>query len=270
MQADEFDYIASVLKQKSGMYLSPDKTYLLESRLQPIARASGLENVSELIKKMRSTADRQLIHDVTQAMTTNETMFFRDNKPFEKLTGVILPKLAALDPARKHLRIWSAACSAGQEPYTIAMVLTEHLAKMPGYSFEIVATDLCEKVLAKAKDGLYSQFEVQRGMPIQMLLKYFQQAPENQWQVKDMVKSMIRFDSHNLLDDASRFGTFDIIFCRNVLIYFDETTKGHVLSRLAGVMRPPGFLTLGSAETVIGISTRYKQMEEERSVYQLA
>lgn len=270
MQADEFDYIASVLKQRSGMYLSPDKTYLLESRLQPIARAAGHADISALIKHLRATNDRKLLHDVTQAMTTNETMFFRDNKPFEKLTSIILPALRKSDESRKHLRIWSAACSAGQEPYTIAMVLSEAAVKFPGLSFEIVATDLCEKVLEKAKNGFYTQFEVQRGMPIQLLLKYFQQAPDNQWQVKDALKAMIRFDTHNLLDDASRHGTFDIIFCRNVLIYFDEPTKAHVLARLAGVMRPPGFLTLGSAETVIGISTKFKQMDEDRSIYQLA
>ncbi len=270
MQADEFTYIAGVLKQQSGMYLSEDKTYLLESRLQPIARVRGLENVSALIKQMRATNDRTLIHEVTQAMTTNETMFFRDNKPFEKLSSLILPTLRETDPSRKHLRIWSAACSAGQEPYTLAMVLSEEMAKMPGYSFEIVASDLCDKVLSKAKEGIYTQFEVQRGMPIQLLLKYFQQAPDNHWQVKDSLKAMIRFDTHNLLEDAGRFGVFDIIYCRNVLIYFDETTKGHVLGRLAAVMRPPGFLTLGSAETVIGISTRFKQMEVERSIYQLA
>lgn len=267
MQSDEFDYISGLLKQRSGLSLTKDKIYLLESRLQPVARAHGLQTVTDLILRLRARKDEQVIHDIVQAMTTNETMFFRDNKPFEKFKEKILPYLIANFPARKQLRIWSAACSSGQEAYTISMCLQEEAPKLPGYSYDIMASDLCEKVVEKASQGLYSQFEIQRGLPIQMLIKYFQQAPENTWRVGDNTKRMVKFQTHNLLEDCSRFGKFDIIFCRNVLIYFDEATKRQVLERLSGALNPPGFLMLGSAETVFGITDRFQPFETEPGIY---
>lgn len=269
MQPDEFDFIANLLKQRSGLSLSKDKTYLLESRLQPIARSHGIESVALLIARMRTSPDPQLTHEVIQSMTTNETMFFRDNKPFDRMKLQILPHLREKDPSRKHLRIWSSACSSGQEPYTVAMCLQEEMMKMVGYSYDILATDLCEKVVEKAKQGQYTQFEIQRGLPIQLLIKYFQQAPDNHWRVNDATKRMVKFQTHNLMDDCAKFGRFDIIFCRNVLIYFDEATKAAVLNRLATVLNPPGFLILGSAETVLGLTDRYKAFENEPGVYVL-
>lgn len=270
MQPADFDYITTLLKQRSGLSLSKDKTYLLESRLQPIARSHGMENVADLIARMRTQTDPKLVHEVVQSMTTNETMFFRDNKPFDRMRQHILPHLKEHHPSRKHLRIWSAACSSGQEPYTVAICLQEDMMRMAGYSYDIIGTDLCEKMVEKAKQGMYTQFEIQRGLPIQLLIKYFQQAADNHWRINDTTKAMVKYQTHNLLEDPSKFGRFDIIFCRNVLIYFDEATKGVVLNRLASALNPPGFLVLGSAETVIGLTDQFKPYEGEPGVYVLA
>lgn len=269
MQPILFDFITGIIKQRSGLSLTQDKTYLLESRLQPVGRMHGFDTVEELILHVQRTHQQDIIHDIVQAMTTNETMFFRDNKPFERFRDLILPRLKEQHPERKHLRIWSSACSSGQEPYTLGMCLNEEGANYPGYSFDIIATDLCEKALEKAQRATYTQFEVQRGMPIQLLVKYFEQRENNQWHVKDAIHKMVRFHVHNLLEDPARFGQFDVIFCRNVLIYFDEATKRHVLERLISVLRPPGYMVLGSAETVIGITDKLVMLTEAPGVYVL-
>ncbi|MCI5048752.1 MAG: hypothetical protein MRY32_00250 [Rickettsiales bacterium] len=269
MQAEEFTFISDLLKQRSGLSLTEDKMYLLQSRLQPIARSHQMDSVEALVRHIRSTNDANLIHEVTQSMTTNETMFFRDNKPFDCMKRVVLPALKEASPAMGKIRIWSSACSAGQEPYSLAITLEEEKAKYPGLDYEIVATDLCEKVVQKAKDGIYTQFEVQRGLPIQMMIKYFEQADNNQWKVKDDLKRKISFSNHNLLENYTKFGRFDIIFCRNVLIYFDEKTKGDILDRMGACLNPPGFLFLGSAESTMGLTEKFKQNAEERSVHQL-
>lgn len=270
MQDIDFNYISDILKEKSGLALTKDKTYLLESRLQPIARSHSIESVDELLKKIRTTNDQVLLYEVIQAMTTNETMFFRDNKPFERLKSVVIPAIMEANPTPKMLRIWSAACSAGQEPYSLAICFQEALAKYPGYSFEIVATDLCDKVLEKARQGLYSQFEIQRGLPIQMMIKYFTQAPDNNWQISDAIKKFVKYDSHNLLNSPATYGRFDLVFCRNVLIYFDEPTKTKVLEHIARVTNPPGFLFLGSAENTMGLTNMYKRFGEENGIFTLS
>ncbi len=267
MQPTDFSYITALLKERSGLSLTEDKVYLLESRLQPIARANEFETITELIHVMRSGNDEKLIHEVTQVMTTNESMFFRDNKPFDLLRQVILPELKAKNPDKHHLRIWSAACSSGQEPYSVAICLQEEALNMRGYTYDIVATDLCEKVVEKAKEGIYTQFEVQRGMPIQMLLRFFTQAPGNHWQVNDVLRSMITYKLHNLLESYGGLGMFDIVFCRNVLIYFDEEMKRDVLDKMAGVMHSGAHLILGSAETVMGVSDKFNNHPDHRGLY---
>lgn len=270
MQDVDFNYISDILKERSGLSLTKDKVYLLESRLQPIARSHNMETVDDLIKKIRTTNDQVLVYEVVQAMTTNETMFFRDNKPFERLKATVLPAIIAANPAPKTIRIWSAACSAGQEPYSLAITMQEALTKHPGYSFEILATDLCDKMVEKAKQGLYSQFEIQRGLPIQMMIKYFTQAPDNHWQISDALKKCVRFDTHNLLNSPATFGKFDFVFCRNVLIYFDEPTKTKVLEHIARATTPPGFLFLGSAENTMGLTNMYKRFAEENGIFTLS
>jgi chemotaxis protein methyltransferase CheR len=265
---DEFNFIAGLLKERSGLALTPDKGYLLETRLQPIARAHNLTDVHALIARLRSNPTAAMVHEIIESMTTNESMFFRDGKPFEHLTSVVLPTLKAA--GKKEMRIWSAACSTGQEPYSIAMTLLEEAAKYSDIQFRIHATDLADKVIERSRMGVYSQFEVQRGLPIMMLMKYFTQMPNNMWQMKDTIKSMVTFASNNLLESYAALGKFDIIFCRNVLIYFDEKTKSDVLERMAAILNPPGYLFLGGAESTIGLTKKLTPIIENRGLFSLA
>ncbi len=265
---DEFEFIAGFLKQRSGLALTPDKGYLLDTRLSPIAKANGMADLKELIAKLRTNPAPTIVHQVIESMTTNESMFFRDTKPFDQLSKVILPSLKAA--GRSHVRIWSAACSTGQEAYSTAMVLKEESVKYPGMSFEIIGTDLADKVVERARTGIYSQFEIQRGLPITMLMKYFAQRPNNNWEISDAIKSMVKFNTGNLLAPFTAMGRFDVIFCRNVLIYFDEKTKSDIIDRMAGILTPPGYLFLGGSESTHGLSTKFKILEEHRGLFALA
>ena len=270
MNPQDFDYLKDFLKDRSGIVLSTDKLYLVESRLTPLSRDLGLSSIDELIAAIRDTADETLRTRVTDAMTTNESFFFRDQTPFDNLKEHVLPPMIAARKAKgqNKIRIWSAACSSGQEPYTIAMMLKEDAAKYEGMNFEIFATDLSTEIVAKAKEGIYSQFEVQRGLPIQLLVKYFGQS-DSSWQISDEIRNMVRYQTFNLLDSFGILGKFDIIFCRNVLIYFDQETKSSILDRMADISAPDGSLFLGGAESVIGISERYKPVTGVRGVYQM-
>lgn len=268
LTTDEFEFIAGLLKQRSGLALTPDKGYLLETRLNPLAKANGMADLKELIARLRSNPNAPVTYQVIEAMTTNESMFFRDSKPFDQLSKVILPDLVKAKN-RNAIRIWSAACSTGQEAYSTAMLLKEESAKYPGLSAEIYATDLAEKVVERARAGIYSQFEVQRGLPIAHLMKYFTQRPNNNWEITDTLKAMVKFTTGNLLTPFTA-GKFDIIFCRNVLIYFDEKTKSDVLDRMAGVLTAPGYLFLGGSETVHGLTSKFKLVDEQRGLFTLA
>jgi chemotaxis protein methyltransferase CheR len=202
-------------------------------------------------------------------MTTNESFFFRDQKPFDQFRDLVLPHMLEHRAGVKSFRIWSAACSSGQEPYTLAMLLKENAAKLAGWRIEIIATDLSKEILAKAEAGTYSQFEVQRGLPIALLVKYFKQVGER-WQISEEIRKMVKFKSFNLLTSPAALGRFDVVFCRNVLIYFDPPTKGQVLAGIADLMPDDGFLYLGGAETVLGTSDRFQLMPGQRGVYKLA
>ncbi len=228
MTGDDFDMLCRLLKERSGLVLTRDKAYLLESRLLPVARKRNMKSLDELIVALRGRADGELLRDVVEAMTTNESFFFRDIKPFDQFRTFVLPQLLVKRASKKAIRVWSAACSSGQEPYSLAMIMTEEKAKLAGWNIEIVATDLSTEILEKAQAGLYTQFEVQRGLPIQLLVKYFKQQGDR-WQIDAGIRSMVRFRCLNLLDDFTQFGQFDVIFCRNVLIYFDQPTKTAVL-----------------------------------------
>ena len=263
----DYEYLRKLLKERSGLDLSADKQYLVESRLIPLARRAGLGGIAELVQKMKNGADA-LITDVVEAMTTNETFFFRDKIPFDHLRDTILPQLVPARTNRRALRIWSAASSTGQEPYSIAMCLREFGAALSGWRIEIVATDLSQEVLEKSKAGIYSQFEVQRGLPIQMLVKYFKQTGEL-WQLNADIRGMVQHRQLNLLHDFSGLGKFDIIFCRNVLIYFDQDTKIRIFERLSKMLEADGTLMLGAAETVVGISDAFRPSPDKRGLYQL-
>jgi chemotaxis protein methyltransferase CheR len=263
----DYEYLRRLLKDRSGLDLSSDKQYLVESRLLPLARRTGLGGITELVQKMKSGVE-QLTTDVVEAMTTNETFFFRDKIPFDHLRDSILPELARSRAARHSIRVWSAACSTGQEPYSIAMCLREFGPALSGWRSEIVATDLSQEVLEKSKAGLYSQFEVQRGLPIQLLVKYFTQLGEF-WQLSADIRGMVQHRQLNLLQDFSHLGKFDVIFCRNVLIYFDQETKTSIFERLARMLEPDGYLMLGAAESVVGITDAFRPCPERRGLYQL-
>jgi chemotaxis protein methyltransferase CheR len=262
----DYEYLRKYLKEHSGLDLAADKQYLIESRLLPLARKDGLPGIGELVQKMRGSS-REFNARVAEAMTINETFFFRDKAPFDHFRDLIMPLLLRARAKRRSIRIWCAAGSTGQEPYSLAMCLKEMGTALAGWRVEIMATDLSQEVLEKSKAGLYSQFEVQRGLPIQMLLKYFEQVGEL-WQINADIRAMVQHRQLNLLHDFSQFGVFDLIFCRNVLIYFDQKTKTGVLNRLAKAIAPDGFLTLGAAETVFGLTNVFKPSAQRRGVYQ--
>jgi chemotaxis protein methyltransferase CheR len=260
----DYEYLRKLLKERSGLDLSADKQYLVESRLMPLARKEGLPGIAELVQKMKGGATT-LTSEVVEAMTTNETFFFRDKIPFDHLKDSVLPALMQARAARKSLRIWCAACSTGQEPYSIAMILKE-TPGLSGWRTEIIATDLAQSVLEKSKSGVFSQFEVQRGLPIQMLVKYFKQSGDL-WQLNADIRAMVQHKQLNLLQDFSYLGTFDIIFCRNVLIYFDQETKAAIFERMARMIEPDGALALGAAESVVGITDAFKPFPDRRGMY---
>ena len=266
LRPDDFDFVARMLKERSGLVIGRDKAYLLESRLMPLARKRGLKSLEELVGSMRSSRDEGLMRDVTEAMTTNESFFFRDIKPFDQFRDVVLPQMMQQRSSKRTIRIWSAACSSGQEAYSLAMMLKENSAKLAGWRIEIVGTDISVEMLEKAKAGLYSQFEVQRGLPIQMLVKYFKKKDES-WQIDSALRGMVQFKEYNLLHDLRTLGQFDIVFCRNVLIYFDQGTKGRVLESISKQMPDAGILYLGGAETVLGISDRFRPIPNQRGIY---
>jgi len=261
----DYDYLRKLLKDNSGLDLSADKQYLIESRLLPLSRKCGLPGISELVLKMKA-GSAAIITQVVEAMTTNETFFFRDKVPFDHFRDTIMPEILQARAGRRSIRIWCAAGSTGQEPYSLAMCLKEMSAAIAGWRIEIIATDLSQEVLEKSKSGIYSQFEVQRGLPIQMLVKYFKQNGEL-WQVNADLRAMVQHRQLNLLHDFSQLGTFDVIFCRNVLIYFDQDTKINIFNRLAKAMEADGFLVLGAAETVVGLTDVFKPFPERRGLY---
>ncbi len=262
----DYDYLRKLLKDRSGLVLSADKQYLVESRLLPIARRVGTGNLSDLVAKLKNPGAEPLIVDVVEAMTTNESFFFRDKIPFDHFREFMVPSLLRARAGQHRIRIWCAAASTGQEPYSLAMILKEMGGLLAGWRIEILATDLANDVLEKARAGLYSQFEVQRGLPIQLLMKYFAQSGDT-WQISPEIRAMVQFRPLNLLSDFAGLGTFDVVFCRNVLIYFDQPTKIGVLERLARVMEPDGYLVLGAAETVVGLTEVFRPLAARRGLY---
>ena len=269
MNVGDFEMISKLVKERSGLLLSEDKAYLLASRLNPVARRYNFKGFDELAKAVRLHKDEDLLRDITDAMTTNESFFFRDGEPFDQFRDLILPHMLETRSDRMSFRVWCAACSSGQEPYSLAMILKEHEDLFAGWNIEILATDISRNVLAKAIEATYSQFEVQRGLPIDLLVKYFNQ-DDDRWQIDETVRRMVNYKPFNLLDDPSSFGQCDVVFCRNVLIYFDLPTKAAILDRIARLMPSDGFLYLGGAETILGVSDRFRILPGLRGVYGLA
>jgi len=264
MTPADYEFLRAMLKERSGLVLSADKQYLVESRLVPVARKAGICGLAALVQKLRNPAE-PLIAAVVEAMTTNESFFFRDKVPFEQFRNTMVPALLAARPNRR-IRIWCAAASSGQEPYSLAMCLAEVREKIRGWSIEILATDISTEVVEKATAGVYSQFEVQRGLPIHLLIKYFTQVGDL-WRISPEIAAMVQFRPLNLLKEFSHLGYFDVVFCRNVLIYFDQQTKAKVLQKIARISRADGYLVLGTAETVVGLSDAFRPVADLRGVY---
>jgi chemotaxis protein methyltransferase CheR len=262
----DYDFLRKCLKERSGLVLSADKQYLVESRLLPVARRAGLANLGDLVGLLRGKPDPALMTSVVEAMMTNETFFFRDKLPFELFRETVMPALIEARRATRAIRIWCAASSTGQEPYSLAMCLKDMERSIAGWRIEVLATDLSGEVLEKARQGIYSQFEVQRGLPIQLLVKHFTRSGEF-WQIAPELRAMVQYRQVNLLTDLTQLGTFDVVFCRNVLIYFDAATKTDVFNRLAKVTASDGYLVLGAAETVVGLTDRFKMLAERRGLY---
>ncbi len=264
----DYAFLQTLLKTRSGLVLAADKGYLIESRLLPVARQFGFATIGELVARLRSPAAHVEVQTVVEAMTTNESFFFRDKLPFDAFQAVVLPALLQQAPAGQTIRIWCAAASSGQEPYSLAMLLSENATMVAGRRIEIIATDISQPILERAREGIYTQFEVQRGLSVHYLAKYFNKLGDR-WQISPQIRRMVTYKFVNLLDNFLDLGLFDAVFCRNVLIYFDVETKRSVLERMATMMRPDGVLVLGGAETVLGLTTAFQPLESQRCLFKV-
>ena len=264
LNAGDYAFLADFLRRRSGLSITSEKAYLIESRLKPVALRLGFKTAADLVRRLKS-ADESLSRVVTDAMTTNETSFFRDKVPFDQFRDVMLPALSAARRDDSRLRIWCSAASSGQEPYSLAMII-EATAYLTGWTIDLVASDINVEMIDRAKEGLFSQFEVLRGLPIQMLARHFHHEG-GEWRISSSIRSRVQFEMFNLLDSLEPLGQFDVIFCRNVLIYFDQQTKRDVLCRLADALSPDGYLVLGAAETVVGSGKELQPMVNARGIY---
>jgi chemotaxis protein methyltransferase CheR len=257
ISAATFDFVRTLICDQAGIILERDKQYLVEARLMPIARKQGFDSADALVSQCSRSNDAALRQSVIEAMTTNETTFFRDGEPFEALRKHIIPDLVTKRAAVKELRIWCGAASTGQEPHSLAMLLLEDFPQLATWKVTIHATDLSEEVLARARKGRYTQLEVNRGLPIACLVKYFDKQGL-EWELKPRVKERVHFEKLNLVKPwPAVMGPFDLVMLRNVMIYFDVPTKTQILERMHRVLRSDGYLFLGSAETTMGIHEGY-------------
>ena len=264
LNAADYAFLADFLRRRSGLSITSEKAYLIESRLKPVASRLGFKTAADLVRRLK-TADEMLSRAVTDAMTTNETSFFRDKVPFDQFRDVMLPALSEARRDESRLRIWCSAASSGQEPYSLGMII-DATAYLAGWTIDLVASDINADMIERAKEGLYSQFEVLRGLPIQMLARHFHHEG-GEWRLLSSIRSRVQFEVFNLLDSFAPFGQFDVIFCRNVLIYFDQQMKHDVLGRLADALAPDGYLVLGSAETVLGYGKNLEPLVNARGIY---
>lgn len=266
LTAADFDYIRDLVRREAAIVLEPGKEYLALTRLDPIARNEGLGSVSDLVARLRAQGRSPLHDEVVDALTTNETSFFRDLHPFESLRTHVLPELVERNAWRGSLSIWCAACSTGQEPYSVAMLIREHFPELLRWDLRILATDISASALARAESGRYGQLEVNRGLPAQLLLKYFRRVGAH-WELDPEVRRMVRFQRHNLVGIWPPFPPFDLVFLRNVLIYFDLETKRAVLARIRSILRPGGYLLLGGSETTLNVDDGFERVPIGRTTW---
>ena len=264
---ENYRFLKDYIYQESGIVLDDDKHYLLVARLLPVAQQVHLNSLDALCAALRNSVDPPLQRKVVEAMTTHETLFFRDMVPFDALKSLILPPLIEQRKATRRLTFWSAAASSGQEAYSLAMLLLE--MGLENWNIQILGTDLSEQILARAREGRYLQIEVNRGLPASYLLKYFERKGLD-WQIKEHVRRMVRFESFDLRKSMRTKGPFDVIFCRNVLIYFDVETKKKILRELRGTLFPGGYLLLGTAETTLNLDDWFQRVSAGRAVLYMA
>jgi chemotaxis protein methyltransferase CheR len=267
--ATDFDFISSLVRERSSIVLEPGKEYLIEARLLPLARERGAGSVADLVSELRRSPMGQLRDKVVEAMTTNETSFFRDAHPFTAMSDHILPDLLRARSGERSINIWSAACSSGQEAYSIAMLIHDLVGADPSWRVRILATDIAPSMLERVKEGIYSQFEVNRGLPAAMLIRNFRKVGL-QWQIDESLRRMVETRLVNLDQEFVNISRMDIIFLRNVLIYFDAATKKRILARVRRAMRPDSYLFLGGAETTLNLDDSFERVQIGRApVYRL-
>jgi chemotaxis protein methyltransferase CheR len=268
ISAPDYEFVRRLLLKEIGFDLGNDRHYLVVNRLIPIAAMFDCRGISHLIDKVRQSQDRRLIEALAEGMTINETRFFRGGqKLFDNFAQIVIPTLQRARSSQRRLRIWSGACATGQEPYSILITLLEQCPQLRDWTIDIVATDISERALEQARNGVFNQFEVQRGLPIQLLMKYFTKSGDR-WEIADTLRRRITFQRHNLLDSFLRLAPpLDIVFLRNVLIYFELSTKAELFQRLKQCMAPDGILVLGETESILGISTDFRLNENCRDFY---
>ena len=262
---EQIEAVARIVHARSGQVLAADRGFLIENRLGPVARREGLASVGELAERLRAGRDERLAWATTEALCAPETWFFRDRAPFDQFRDELVPAFMRLRRGGS-LRVWSAGCSSGQEPYSLAMLIEEAGDRFPDLGLEVVATDLSPRLLEKAQSGLYTQFEVQRGLPVRRLVRWFSKEEDN-WRVSPRIRQRVRFRPQNLLDDCRALGRFDVVFCRNVLSGMDPATRAQVLGRIAGQLADDGALVLGADETVLGAGGAFKPVQGRPGLY---
>lgn len=266
MKPVDFDLIASLLKERSGLVLTRDKSYLIENRLMPVLRRRRIKGLDDLIEYIRK-GEESLLTEVVEAMMTSDTAFFRDWKPFEHFRTVTIPNILNLRKNKKAFRILCCGVSAGQEAYSLAMMLRQLGDGLAGWDPQIIGVDLSESALARANKGVYSQFEVQSGLPIRHLIKNFKKVGDSQWRIDDTLRAGVEFKRWNMIEELFPLGAFDVVFCRNVLMFFDQETKMKVLGRVSRLLSDDGALYLGIDETTAGVSKNFREVEPEIGVF---
>jgi chemotaxis protein methyltransferase CheR len=265
MNSDDLAFLAQIVRRRSGLVLTRNKPGFVAGQLAPVMRRFGFRTVDGLIAELRHGHEK-LAREVTEALTTNESSFFRDRHAFEQFRDLILPQLVEARASTKRLRIWSAACAAGQEAYSIAMLLDDARLVAQGWRIDLIATDFSAEMIGRAEDGLYSHFEVQRGLPIRRLVAHFTEENGN-WRVSESLRRMVSFRQFNLLDSYGWLDDLDIVFCRNVMMYFDQKTKTQVLDKIADILQPDGALVLGHAENVRGVSDAFTPLDHAPEIF---
>jgi chemotaxis protein methyltransferase CheR len=262
----DFNFVRRLLRERAAIVLDDGKQYLVANRLSLLAHREGLASARDVIERLRVAPSGPLQRKVIEAMATTETLFFRDGKPYEALRNTILPELRRLRASERKLQIWSCACSSGQEPYSVGMVLREHFPDLVSWNVRLLATDLSTDMLARSRTGRYSQLEVNRGLPSEMLAKYFERTGCD-WQIRGELRKMVEFRELNLVGPWGHVPAADLIMLRNVLIYFDVATKRLILGKIRNLLRPDGFLILGTAETTTNLDDGFELVRSDGTAY---